>query len=136
MFDQKTRNDLVDMILEANPELKPLLDHFGGLRNGEDAQTFRASTKENSEENNGSRHSENGAAQSATAKVGHLEQENRELREILEDYALALGACDRCFVGLENCPDCGGAGAPGYVSPDNELFEMIVVPTLIKMGWG
>ena len=43
--------------------------------------------------------------------------------------AAALGACD-CWGGHAACPVCHGAGGPGWVLPDRELFTRYVRPAV------
>ena len=43
--------------------------------------------------------------------------------------AAALGACD-CWGQLANCPFCDGSGRPGWILPNEQLFESYVGPAL------
>jgi hypothetical protein len=43
--------------------------------------------------------------------------------------AAALGACD-CWGERANCPLCNGVGSPGWLPPDENLFEIYVRPVV------
>jgi hypothetical protein len=45
----------------------------------------------------------------------------------------ALGAC-HCWGLRAGCEVCGGAGSPGWIQPDPELFKELVGPAVMKMS--
>lgn len=47
--------------------------------------------------------------------------------------AAALGACD-CWGEHADCPDCSGKGRPGWVPPDPQLYQELVVPAVRRAG--
>ena len=49
--------------------------------------------------------------------------------------AAALGACE-CWGEDNGCPDCGGAGAAGWVPPDPELYAEYVAPAVRRTSPG
>jgi hypothetical protein len=56
-----------------------------------------------------------------------------------EDYATkntvlaaALGACE-CWGERVQCPACEGAGVPGWLTPDEQLFEIYVRPAMTAL---
>ncbi|GAA0920734.1 hypothetical protein [Virgisporangium aurantiacum] len=52
------------------------------------------------------------------------------LRARLADAADALGACRICFGDDRGCPWCGGRGRPGFMPPDPDGFDRLVLPAL------
>jgi len=44
--------------------------------------------------------------------------------------AAALGACGHCWGTHADCPFCGGAGVPGWVLPNEELYANYVHPAV------
>ncbi len=52
-----------------------------------------------------------------------------ELIERNSALAAALGACD-CWGQQPDCPFCDGAGAPGWVLPERQLFRSYVYPAV------
>ena len=54
------------------------------------------------------------------------------LRQVNATLAAALGACPLCW-GDDECDACEGGGRPGYVRPDPELFDELVVPAIARM---
>jgi hypothetical protein len=53
----------------------------------------------------------------------------RELLDRNSALAAALGACD-CWGQDRGCPVCNGAGIPGWLLPDEGLFEAYVQPAV------
>jgi hypothetical protein len=53
----------------------------------------------------------------------------QELLDRNSALAAALGACD-CWGQDRGCPVCGGAGTPGWASPDERLFAAYVPPAV------
>jgi len=49
---------------------------------------------------------------------------------LLDDLAAALGACAACWGGEDACPACRGRGAPGWRTPDAELYDELVAPAV------
>jgi hypothetical protein len=63
----------------------------------------------------------------------HLEGLTAEvaaLRARFADVAGALGACRVCFGDDRACPWCLGRGGPGFMPPDPDGFERMVLPAL------
>jgi hypothetical protein len=52
------------------------------------------------------------------------------LRAKLGDVAAALGACPACFGDDRSCPWCRGRGGPGFMPPDPDGFDRLVMPAL------
>lgn len=49
---------------------------------------------------------------------------------LLDELALALGACPACWGEDQECRLCRGRGQPGLLAPDPEAFGRIVAPVL------
>ncbi len=47
--------------------------------------------------------------------------------------AAAVGACD-CWGFEPGCPECGGAGAAGWLKPDAGLYDEFVEPAVRRMA--
>jgi hypothetical protein len=84
-----------------------------------------------------SRAAEEEARDRSSARLRHLEAENRQLRaanRVLlrhsEYLAAAVGACPLCWGEDASCSDCGGAGGPGSSLPDRGCFQEFVEPAL------
>lgn len=52
------------------------------------------------------------------------------LRHVLDDVAEALGACPSCWGDDPGCRWCRGRGHPGFMPPDPEAFERLVLPAV------
>ncbi|WP_425148541.1 hypothetical protein [Deinococcus sp.] len=62
-----------------------------------------------------------------------FEDMNAELRwsrALLDELALALGACPTCWGEESHCRLCRGRGHPGFLTPDPETFARLVAPAL------
>jgi hypothetical protein len=59
--------------------------------------------------------------------------ELRDLRQVNDTLADALGACRICWGGDGSCDTCGGRGRSGSRAPDMELFEELVAPALRRV---
>ena len=62
-----------------------------------------------------------------------IEQQAAELdavRLVLDDVAAALGACPSCFGADPQCRWCRGRGTPGFMPPEPDSFERLVLPAL------
>jgi hypothetical protein len=44
--------------------------------------------------------------------------------------AAALGACNCCWGSTSDCPICAGAGAPGWILPEEQLYIAYVDPAI------
>lgn len=62
--------------------------------------------------------------------IEELKAENEEINELLDTLAAALGACHRCWGGLEACRICKGWGQPGWQLPEGKLFKELIVPSI------
>ena len=60
---------------------------------------------------------------------GYAYQAHESLTDRNVLLAAALGACE-CWGEDGGCRDCAGAGAPGWIPPDPELFAEYVVPAV------
>lgn len=56
-----------------------------------------------------------------------------ELTERNAELAAALGAC-ACWGEHEDCETCHGEGASGWLTPNQESFSELVLPTLLSMS--
>lgn len=63
-----------------------------------------------------------------------LREELRDLREVNDTVAAALGACRRCWGGDAACEECGGRGKSGSTAPDMRLFDRLVVPAVRRVS--
>lgn len=63
-------------------------------------------------------------------RIEQLFTELEMLRERNDALAQALGACALCWGGDVECPNCGGAGQPGFTTPDPQSFKQLVAPVL------
>jgi hypothetical protein len=50
--------------------------------------------------------------------------------------AAALGGCERCWGEELECPECKGAGRPGWTAPDPAAFETWVAPAIRAAALG
>jgi hypothetical protein len=50
--------------------------------------------------------------------------------------AAALGACRECWGEELECPECKGAGGPGWIAPDPTAFETWVAPAIRAVARG
>lgn len=66
--------------------------------------------------------------------VHAMRQELKDLREVNDTVAAALGACPICWGGDGDCGECEGAGAPGSSAPDLKLFEELVTPAIRRVS--
>lgn len=60
-------------------------------------------------------------------------RELRDLRQVNDTLAGALGACRVCWGGDTGCDVCGGRGRAGFAKPDLELFDELVAPALRRV---
>lgn len=60
--------------------------------------------------------------------------ELRDLRQVNDTVAAALGACRLCWGGDRRCLECLGEGTAGFAPPDLTLFERLVVPAVRRVG--
>src|SRR5262249_38258252 len=71
--------------------------------------------------------------QRAAALREHLEGSTAEvesLRARLAEIAEALGACRACFGADRACPWCRGRGGPGFMPPEPDGFNHLVMPAV------
>jgi hypothetical protein len=67
---------------------------------------------------------------SGGTQTGQVERPSySELVRRNSQIATALGACD-CWGERSNCSMCRGAGSPGWISPDSNLFDVYVRPIM------
>ncbi len=45
----------------------------------------------------------------------------------------AFGSCSKCWGGDPHCSNCSGNGSPGWRHIDRGLFNMHILPTLVKL---
>lgn len=77
--------------------------------------------------------SEDSSATSEQPTVGDRSAERLYYREISNRntvLAAALGACNNCWGTRVDCPICDGAGKPGWVVPDPQLYASYVHPAV------
>jgi len=77
--------------------------------------------------------SEHSSAMPEKPTVGDRNAERLHYREISNRNTLlaaALGACNNCWGTRADCPVCDGAGTPGWVLPDPQLFASYVHPAV------
>lgn len=68
-----------------------------------------------------------------SAAVERLRREVRELRNVNDNLAAALGACPVCWGADEACVECDGCGTAGSLSPDPALFKALVAPAVKRV---
>ncbi|MDP1913224.1 hypothetical protein [Brevundimonas sp.] len=75
------------------------------------------------------------AERDAGAPAGRLAdwRELRDLRQLNDTLAGALGACRVCWGGDTSCDVCDGRGRAGFAKPDLELFDELVAPALRRV---
>lgn len=73
------------------------------------------------------------SAPEETGTVERLRCEVRELRNVNNNLAAALGACSRCWGADDVCPECDGYGTAGSMSPDPALFKALVAPAVKRV---
>jgi hypothetical protein len=59
-----------------------------------------------------------------------MQAELEHLRERSDAMAAAVGACPLCWGQSLDCRGCRGRGGPGFCTPDESLFEELVLPAL------
>ncbi|GGL77688.1 hypothetical protein GCM10010840_14500 [Deinococcus aerolatus] len=59
-----------------------------------------------------------------------LQAELAARQALLDDLALALGACPACWGEDPGCRLCRGRGQPGFVRPEAAAFRRLVAPAL------
>lgn len=69
------------------------------------------------------------ADQTPSVGVSHDGQADIDTNALL---AGALGAC-KCWGMQADCETCGGKGTTGWTKPDQQLFETIVEPAIVKL---
>jgi DNA repair exonuclease SbcCD ATPase subunit len=62
------------------------------------------------------------------AKV--MQAELERLRERSDALAAAVGACPLCWGQSLDCRGCRGRGGPGFCTPDESLFEELILPAV------
>ncbi|MDH4072595.1 MAG: hypothetical protein OEV41_05765, partial [Gammaproteobacteria bacterium] len=67
------------------------------------------------------------------AAAAGADEELDSLREVNDTVAAALGACKYCWGGNDECAECEGAGSPGSLSPDSELFCELILPAVRRI---
>jgi len=60
--------------------------------------------------------------------IEKLEQQLEEAFEIIDQFSAAVGACTECFGDDPGCPECRGAGKPGWKVPVGKDFEWMIKP--------
>lgn len=70
-------------------------------------------------------------AEEAPAPVDDAEL--RDLRQVNDTLADALGACRICWGGDPACAACRGRGRAGSARPDPKLFEELVAPAVRRV---
>lgn len=66
------------------------------------------------------------------ARVDELEVELEAADRFEDEIALALGACPACWGADTTCRSCRGRGLPGFMVPDEGLFQQFVQPILLR----
>ncbi len=66
-------------------------------------------------------------------KIEAIRRELEELRGKNDILAAALGACYLCWGEDNKCAVCQGKGQPGFLTPEQELFDRIVLPAVRKI---
>lgn len=62
--------------------------------------------------------------------VGELRAALASAHELLDDVARAVGACEACWGGDDDCRACRGRGTAGWRVPDEALFDELVAPAV------
>ncbi|MGW7363426.1 hypothetical protein ACWGI8_08360, partial [Streptomyces sp. NPDC054841] len=76
-------------------------------------------------------HREPADAEDVRRRLAGLAAQLDAAHGLLDDVAAALGACPACFGADETCWWCRGRGAPGFTTPEPELFDRLVRPAVV-----
>ena len=66
-------------------------------------------------------------------EIRQFRRELRDLRNVNDTVAAALGACPVCWGGDSQCHDCDGEGSSGAYQPDPRLFNELVAPAIRRI---
>jgi hypothetical protein len=73
---------------------------------------------------------ESSTASTPTAGRSRADRICKELADRNVVLAAALGACNCCWGSNFDCPVCAGAGAPGWIQPEEQLYIAYVDPAI------
>lgn len=126
---------LLESMNDADPRVKAVATYLLRRQAEADEQKFEARERLAAEESGGDEVGADGLRRRESYK--HLRRvatvmyaELEELRARNDALAGALGACYLCWGEDGECEVCHGQGQPGAFSPDRELFEQYVLPTV------
>jgi len=117
-------------------------DQFRGLVERYGEQVLAGMTRRAASKPEEAEHPDPGATlaqlQQRVAEMESQQERQRVLFEMLSakirPFALALGCCPDCFVGIPACPTCRGRSTVGCYEPDHQLLETHVIEPLLARG--
>lgn len=119
-----SRDELVQTLLASRPEMRPYVEQLLQNRErGEEPET----EDEFAVPSISLEDLEGGPAED---EIPGLAENLEVLIQRLTVLAQALGACGACWGEAGDCPECAGSGAPGWLVPDAEAFQLYVVPAV------
>ncbi len=111
---------LIEHVVSQRPELAPYTELFQNLTSANENNDHKFGKKQFRKLYN-------------TAIV--LEEDLEDAVSELDDLAMALGACEKCWGDNNRCSKCRGNGVTGYYMPDDKLFRQLVLPALKRLPW-
>lgn len=132
---ESLRKALIQQILSQQPGLKTLIDDFNTLHEPiEDVEPI--SSKDLIEDNRlllQELKDANTNNQELIKLLEANEKASQGMRTTIQQLAMALGACPKCFGQDTNCQHCYGEGKPGTKPIHQELFQVYINPVLRKL---
>ena len=124
--ENPTVQSLLAQMAETNPNLAPFANYLIQREAERREQEAREEAEQTVDELPGERES----LRNLELTVRKLYPELEDLRARNDALAAALGACYLCWGEDFQCPYCHGQGAPGWLSPDADLFGQWIKPAL------
>lgn len=118
---------------ELAPQEEMILKFLSSLQDNEDNNDAQIIDGESVDIEYGYEESLDGRRASNRSRFERLRAELADLREVNDTLAAALGACQYCWGGDEECAMCEGQGSAGWRMPHARLFEELVVPAIHRV---
>jgi hypothetical protein len=116
---------------ESDPRVSLVSKYLASRREAEEAEAEESAAVEAARE--AAEAEKQAAVRTLQRMARSMYAELEELRGRNDMLAAALGACYLCWGENVLCEVCGGEGAPGFTSPDGELFKELVSPAMRRM---
>lgn len=126
---------------QLSPEQQPLIELFNLLatNNRAQGQTIDGEIQnidldEDDDEFDGyAVHESPSSVRNNVYDIRRFKRELRDLRNLNDTVAAALGACPVCWGGDSQCHICEGEGSSGAYQPDPRLFNELVAPAVRRI---